>query len=585
MEGHLLSDILILLVAAVAVVALFGQLRLSPVLGYIVAGAAIGPHGLAFIAGIEETRALAELGVVLMLFMIGLELSYERLLFMRRYVLNPALAQVAVTALAIAALALWLGEDAPAAIVIGVGLALSSTAIVIQLLVARGEQTTQLGRVSIAVLIAQDVLVVPMLVLIPLFGDEVGTLLSDLGVAAIKAAAVLAAIVVIGRLVLHHVFHLVARGKQAELLTATALLIILGTATVTAWAGLSLALGAFVAGLLVAECEYRHEVAADITPFRGLLVGLFFMTVGMAIDLTLLVERLPTVLLVVVALVATKAAILTALARLAGLSKAVSVRTGLLLAQGGEFTFILFTLAVAHGVMAPATAELLIVAVAMTMALTPALGHAGRMIARRLIEADATRHEGLAEEVSGLDSHVLIAGFGRVGQTVAGMLAAGEVPYVALDLEAGRVREGRAEGVPVFYADASRDNVLRAAGVERACAAVVTLDTPEIAVRAVAALRRANPDMAIYARARDRRDMERLDAAGASVVVPETLEASLQLGGQVLSFAGMPEAHIDRLYADLRREGYGRLAKIIPAPTREGPATPPGDDEGRTGGG
>jgi CPA2 family monovalent cation:H+ antiporter-2 len=583
MEAHFLSDILIVLVAAVAVVALFGQLRLSPVLGYIVAGAAIGPHGFALIGGVEEARALAELGIVFLLFMIGLELSYERFLLMRRYVLGPGLAQVALTALVVAALALWLGEDAPAAIVIGVGLALSSTAIVIQLLVARGEQATTVGRLSIAVLLTQDVVAVLMLVLIPQLGEETGAILGDLGLAAVKAAAVLAAIVVLGRLVLRHVFHLAARGRQTELVTATALLIILGTAAITAWAGLSLAFGAFVAGLLIAESEYRHQVEADITPFRGLLLGLFFMTVGMAIDLTLLVERLPTVLLIVVALVVTKAAILATLARLAGFGAAVSLRTALLLAEGGEFAFILFTLAAAHGVMVQATAELLIVAAAVTMALTPALAHAGRVLGRRLMARGATRLEGLAEEASALESHVLIAGFGRVGQTVAAMLAAGEVPYLALDLEPGRVREGRAEGLPVFYADASRVNVLGIAGVERACAAVVTLDDADSAARTVAALRRANPDMVIVVRAHDRRDMERLDAAGASVVVPETLEASLQLGGQVLSVAGMADLDIDRLYADLRREGYGRLVEVIPARGREARAKPAGG-EGSSGG-
>ena len=567
MESQFLPQVLVLLIAAVVIVFAFERLRLSPVLGYIVAGAAIGPYGLKLISGVEETRALAELGIVFLLFMIGLELPYERLAAMRRYVLGLGVLQVAITGVIFGGLARWLGQSLESSVVIGVGLALSSTAIALQLLVLRGEQTTPLGRASIAILITQDLLVVPMLVLIPGLGDEAGSLTGALGEALLQAAVVLAAIILAGRLLLRHVFRLIARARQAELLTATALVVILGTAAVTAQVGLSLALGAFIAGLLLAESEYRHHVEADIAPFRGILLGLFFMTVGMSVDIGRLPAELSTVAALVAVLLAVKAAVLFALVSLTRLGAAAAVRTALLLCQGGEFAFIMFTLAIEHGVMAQATYDLLILVVGVTMAMTPGLAWIGRALARHMMAGEADRHGGLAAGAAELEGHVVILGFGRVGQTIATMLKAIDIPYVAVDLEPRRVIEGRARGLPVFYADASRPQVLRRANVERACAAVVAVDNPANAVRVVDAIRRAGPEVGIYARARDRTEMQRLEAAGATVVIPDTLEASLQLGGQLLSRVGMSDTDIDRLCAELRTEGYGRLADMIPART------------------
>ncbi len=449
------------------------------------------------------------------------------------------------------------------------------TAIGLQMLVQRNEQATQLGRAALAILLLQDLVVVPLLVLVPLLGDEVGSLLGKIGMASFKAGVALLIIVVLGRLALKRLFHWIARSGGTELVTAMALLVILGTAAFTQLAGLSLALGAFLAGLLIAETEYRHQVEADINPFRGLLVGLFFMTVGMSIDLAFLVYELHLILISVVALMALKGLILYGLGRLFGFAGPVAVRSAFLLAQGGEFAFILFGMAQFHGVIDNATIQVLLAVVALSMALTPAAASAGRVLARHMVSRRAADSSVLEQEAEGLDGHVLIAGFGRVGQTVGRMLTAQGIPYIALDLSPQRVREGRLSGLPVYYGDSSRPNLLRSAGAGRALAAVVTLDKPEASQRAVAVLRRSYPDLLIYARAHDARAMDRLDKAGASVVVPETLEASLQLGGQVLRCTGMPEQDIDRMFKTFRDEHYGRLADVIPA---KGEASEPTED-------
>jgi CPA2 family monovalent cation:H+ antiporter-2 len=467
-----------------------------------------------------------------------------------------------------------MGGTADAALVIGVALALSSTALGLQLVIQRNEQATQLGRTALSILLFQDLVVVPLLVLVPLLGDEVGTLLGKIGMASFKAGVALLIIVVLGRLLLKRLFHWIARSGGTELVTATALLVILGTAAFTQLAGLSLTLGAFLAGLLIAETEYRHQVAADINPFRGLLLGLFFMTVGMSIDLGFLVYEVRLILISVAALMVIKGVILYGLGRLFGVAGPVAIRAAFLLAQGGEFAFILFGMAQFHGVIDNATVQVLLAMVAVSMALTPASAAAGRALAGLMVNRRVADTSVLEHEAERLDGHVVIAGFGRVGQTVGRMLAAQGIPYIALDLSPQRVRDGRLGGLPVFYGDSSRPNLLRAAGVERALAAVVTLDKPEASQRAVAVLRRSNPGLLIYARAHDAAAMDRLDRAGASVVVPETLEASLQLGGQVLRCTGMTEADIDRLFATFREEHYGRLADVIPAKGNAGEEPP-----------
>ncbi|MEW5931677.1 MAG: cation:proton antiporter, partial [Gemmatimonadota bacterium] len=351
--------------------------------------------------------------------------------------------------------------------------------------------------------------------------------------------------------------------RTPELFTGVVLLLVLGVGWLTELAGLSMALGAFLAGLLVAETEYRPQVEADVEPFRGVLLALFFMTVGMGVDLRLLASHAPLVAALVLGLVALKAAVAGALCRLAGLSAAVAAQVGLTLAQGGEFGFVLFALAAAEGVLAPRTEQLAVLVVALSMTVTPLLLLAGRLAGRRLAPAPTTLEE-VEEETHDLRGHVLVAGFGRVGRTLARVLESQRVAYVALDLDAERVAAARAGGAPVFFGDAARPEVLRAAGGGRARAAVVTLDDPEAARRTVEALRRLSPELTVLARARDVTHTGPLERSGADVVVPEVAEGSLQLGGALLRALGESAPEAERVLDSFRADGYAALRGLPP---------------------
>ncbi len=553
-----LDDALIILSAAIVFVPLFQYLKISPVLGYLAAGLAIGPQGLGLIPEPEEARLLAEFGVVFLLFAIGLELPWARLMAMRRYILGLGLAQVALTSLVIGAVALAVRQNAVTALVLGGALALSSTAAVLQHLVERGEVTAHHGRAAIGVLLFQDLAVVPLLVLLPLLAGAIDGLAQVLGFAALKAAAVLAAIAAVGRFVIRPVYRLIAGTRNPELFAAMSIFVALGTGWATEHAGMSMALGAFLAGLMLADSEYRHQIEADIQPFRGLFLGLFFMAVGMVVDLGRLAANPGIVLGLAAALLVGKAAILTALGLLLRLELALSVRVGLLLAQCGEFAFVIAGVAVFQGVLDRELAQIVILVVAVTMATTPLLALLGRRSSHWLERRNApgVRH---AEAGERLDGHVVIAGFGRVGRTVAELLTAQGVPYVALDLDPARVAEGRAAGLPVYYGDASRAEVISAVGGGRAQAVAVTLDKPGPAERAVKALRLGNPHVPVVVRGRDLADLSRLEEAGATAVVPEALEGSLRLGETVLRLTGAPDEAVRETLDRFRDDDYARL--------------------------
>ncbi|MBI1208834.1 MAG: potassium transporter KefB [Azospirillum sp.] len=570
--SSVLDEFLVILAAACVVVPLFRRLRWSSMLGYLVAGMLIGPHGAAIIPDETATRVLGDFGVVFLLFAIGLELSITRLSVMRVTVFGLGSAQVAATAAAGWAVARALGLDNSQAAILGGGLALSSTAMVLQSLVERGEMTARHGRVAFSVLLLQDLAVVPLLTLIPLLGPGGGASLpAALGLALGKALVALVVIVVAGRVVVRPVLRMVAEARQPELFTTVTLLVVLGVGWMTERAGLSMALGAFLAGLLIAETEYRHQVEADVEPFRGVLLALFFMSVGMSINLGLIFGQIPLVLALVGVVVAIKSGILALLCRLFGFPVGVSAQVGLELAQGGEFAFVVFVLAIQHHVLPGITGQLALALVALTMALTPALSAAGRRVAARLKPPPLPGIEAITRESGDLKNHVVIAGFGRVGQTLARLLEAHKQPYIALDLEPLRVAEGRARGLPVYYGDASRAEVLRAAGSARARAAVVTLDHPEAAQRAVLALRGAWPELPVLVRARDLAHRDGLEQAGATLVVPEMVEASLHLGGVLLNTVGTPPDQVARALDRFRDQAYARLDDLIPA-------KPPGDD-------
>lgn len=563
--GHsaAVNDALVLLGTTVVIVPLMRRLKTSPILGFLAAGIALGPNGFALVRDVGTSKALAELGVVFFLFEMGLELSTSKLKSLGADVFGLGTAQFVVSGVLIGGVSMLAGLPVQTAIVVGAGLALSSSAFVLQLLGERGEVGTRYGRAAFGVLLFQDLAVVPVLVLTPLLAGSGGAsaVMSAVSVASAKAAVALAFIVLMGKTVLQPVFRFVAKAQSQEAFIAVILFTALGTSALTAGLGLSDTLGAFLAGVMLAETTFRHQVEADIKPFRGLLLGLFFITVGFSIDLNLALANIGTVASLVAGLLAIKAGVIAAAGVLFGLSTGTALRTGLLLSQGGEFAFVIFGLACQVGVLPTQLSQLLLLVVALSMALTPTLAGLGSKIASRM-----ERQRGLIgvrkEDADTADAKdfVMVAGFGRVGQSVCEMLDSKLVRYMAFDQSPSRVIEARGRGLPVFFGDATRPEVLKAAGVARARAVVVTLDDQTAALRAVQNIRREfGPDIEVFCRARDKKHQALLKAAGATAIVPELLEASLLLGGAVLMAYGTPADEVNSLIQDSRRSNVGEI--------------------------
>ena len=553
-ETNYLEDVLVLLAAAVITVPVFQRLRLGSVLGYLTAGAVVGPWGFGFIDQVEEIRHLAEFGVVFLLFIIGIELKPARLWSMRRMVFGLGTAQVMITGLAIAGLALLFGQPLKIAVIIGFGLALSSTAFGLQILNERGEMNTGHGRTTFSVLLLQDLAVVPLLALVSLLAAKT-TLLEGIEFALLDAVLVITFVILVGRFFLSPILRLVATSRTAEVFTAAAVFAVLGTAWLMEEVGLSLALGAFLAGLMMADSHYRHQVIADIEPFRGILLGLFFMAVGMSIDFGLLGHQGALIAGLVLGLILVKSTITLVLCRLMRVNKPDATRVSLLLSQSGEFGFVIFGLAATSSLLPENLFNILILLIALTMATTPLMPKLGEFLNSRLTKS-LGRQDISTKDIDAEQSQVIIAGFGRVGQRVARILQAGNVPYLAIDSNADRVLESRQDGYSVFYGDASKVDVLKAAGAEKAAVLVCTLDQPIPAERLVNILRQQYPDIAIYARGRDKQHCDQLLKAGATIAISETLEASLQIGGEVLNTIGVFEDDAAALIESFRAEYF-----------------------------
>lgn len=562
-HSPILIDVLIFLMAAIVVVLLLKRLKSSPVIGYLAAGVLIGPQGFGFISDAEGAQGLAEFGVVFLLFTIGLELSFGRLKQLRTYVFGLGSAQVAATGGIIFGIALAFGISTNAAIVIGAGLALSSTAFVLQLLTERGERATPYGTMSFAVLLFQDLIIVPLLILVPLLNEQGPSLLTAIGEAGLKAVAALVVAVVVGRQVLRPVYRLIAASGNTELFVAATLLVVLGTGWVFSLVGLSMALGAFLAGLLLAETEYRHQVDADIRPFRGLFLGLFFMSVGMVVDLRVVIAEWLPILGVVAGLLIGKSILIGLLCRAFGLSATVSGRAGLVLSQGGEFGFVIFGAAMAVGILTPETGAILFTAVTITMALTPLMAFLGDKYAEWLTPTVVPPASDVSKAGEDLQDHVIIIGFGRVGQTVAMVLNATNTPHIALDRDYRLVAQCQHQGTEVYYGVATQISVVTAAGAARARAVIVTIDEREEVSRAVRELRATYPDLGIYVRARDLSHARQLEDLGATAVVPETLEASLQLGGLIVRSLGVSAEDASETLDAFREDDYAMLHEIV----------------------
>ena len=531
--GYLIETIVIL-VAAVICLWLAQRVRLASVFGYLVAGTVIGPSALGLVTDVEATRPLAELGVVFLLFTVGLQLPIERIRVMRPAMFGLGAAQIVVTGGLIMAIAALAGVALDSALVIAGALALSSTAVVLQLLTERGELTNRTGRSAFAILLTQDLAVGPLLVVVIALGQETTSLGEALAIAAVKAVAALAVILVVGRLILRPLFRPVAATRNPEIFAALTLLVILCTGLATQLAGLSMAFGAFLAGMLLAETTYRHQVAAVIQPFRGLLLGLFFITVGMSVDFALAAREPMLVAGLVGALLVGKAALLVGLCLVFRLPFSQSLFLGLLLCQGGEFAFVLLGAAVDQGVLAQPLAQPLVLAVIVSMLLTPLLASVARQAFRWLERSKSVGVDRIAGDSVTLSGHVVIAGYGRAGKAIGAHLGIENVPFVAIDMDPDRVAAGRNDGLAVYYGDATRPEVLATLGVDRARAVIVALDNPKMALQVVALLRYIFPELQIFARAHDEDHGEELRHAGANDVVPEISETAMKLAGSVL---------------------------------------------------
>ncbi|MCC8368977.1 MAG: cation:proton antiporter [Rickettsia endosymbiont of Oxypoda opaca] len=559
MNEHILINVIILLATAVFVVAILKRFKLSPVLGYLIAGAAIGDHGFKTVT-YDQTKLLGELGVVFLLFAIGLELSFERLKAMRRYVFGLGSLQVLTTGIVIAGAMVLIDGNSSAAIITGGGLALSSTALVMQVIEENRSQSTQVGRISLAILLLQDLAVVPLLVIVPLLaGNNTASLATALGIALLKAVTALLTIFIAGRVLLRPLFTLISSESNSanELPIAMTLLIVLSAAWATEIFGLSLALGAFVAGVLVAETEFRLQAEESIYPFKSLFLGLFFMTVGMNIDALEMYNKISHIITLSVALIAIKTLIITAFCILFGFNKGVAFYSGLLLSQGGEFAFVLFSLGKENGVLEKHTANILLLVVTFTMALTPLLAALGRKLAEKIDKGLGKTPTQLIElGARDLTNHVIIAGLGSVGKMVARVLEAEGTSYVILDLNDERIKEETSNGFPVFKGDVSQIDTLKAVGTERALAIILTMNNQVTIKKSLKTISNHFMDMQVVVKLKNLKNAREFYDLGATTIIPESYETGLQLGGTVLKLIGISEQEINRIKGQFRLGNY-----------------------------
>jgi CPA2 family monovalent cation:H+ antiporter-2 len=560
MQNHVLIVVITLLAAAVFVVAIFRRLNLSPVLGYLVAGALIGDHGFKVVT-YDQTSLLGELGVVFLLFAIGLELSIERLMAMRRYVFGLGSMQVMITSLIIAAGVILLSGDNNSAIIIAGGLAMSSTAIVMQVINETKSQSMQVGRIALAILLLQDFAVVPLLVIVPLLSNDGATtsLPLVLGNSLLKAVFALTIIFIAGRVLLRPLFHFISpdHSDNSEIPIAVTLLVVLSASWGTEHFGLSLALGAFVSGILVAETDFRGKAESSIFPFKRLLLGLFFMSVGMKIDVMEIYAQIGTIITLSLALIILKTIIIMGLCILFGFNRGVSLHAGLLLSQGGEFAFILFGLGNEHGVLAEKDVNILLLVVTCTMALTPLLALIGKKFADSIeIRLGRTPLQIIEYGARDLTNHVIIAGFSKVGKMVARVLEAEGVNYVALDVNDDIVRDEIVNGLPVFKGDASQIETLKAVGADRALTIVMSMNNEITIKKCIKNIRHNFPKLEIIVRLKDLKHSMELYELGVNTIIPQDYETGLQLGGAVLKSIGISEYEINLVKSQFRSGNY-----------------------------
>ena len=562
---------LLYLLAAVLGVVGCRMLKLPPMLGYLAVGVVIGPNALALAQNSEGIKHLAEFGIVFLMFVIGLEFNLPKLRAMRRHVFGLGLLQVVLTLAIVTACSLFLATLAPTlwkmewqtALALSGAMAMSSTAIVIKLMADRLELESEHGKRVVGVLLFQDLAVVPLLVLIPALGSRPEELLGALLLAGLKAAALITLLLTGGQRVMRWWLTIVARRKSEELFVLNLLLVTLGLAWLTELAGLSLALGAFIAGMLISETEYKHQVELDIRPFHDVLLGLFFITIGMMLDWHIVIGRWPLVLILTVLPVLFKLVLVAALAKAYGASHGVALRTGLYLAQAGEFGFVLLTLGSQHDLIPPALLNPVLASMVLSMLATPFIIMHSNAIVMKLVASEwlqqSLQMTTIARKSINTSKHVIICGYGRTGQSLAHMLHKENIPYMALDLDPDRVRQAAAAGDSVVFGDAARLQALMAAGLARASAVVVTyLDVPA-AMKVLGHTQSHAPQVPVIVRTQDDLDLEKLQQAGATEVVPEALEGSLMLASHALALVGVPMRRVIRIVQDQRDARYNLL--------------------------
>jgi len=569
MEESVLEDVLLLLAATLVVVVGVRRLRLPPVIGFLAVGMAVGPHAFGWVAATQTTGTLAEFGVVFLLFTLGLEFSLPRMIAMRGEVFLLGSLQVGVTTAVVAAIAWSYGVPPAVAVLLGGTVAMSSTAIVVQQLTEQGELNRTHGRLAFGTLLFQDLAVVPFLALAGVIAAaEVAYSTPDIVLAVAKAAVALIIVLAAGRWLLRPLFHEIAASGAPELFTFAVLFVAIGAAWATHAAGLTFALGAFLAGMMLAETEYRYQVEAGIRPFRDTLLGLFFVTVGMQLDVPELFRQLPAVTLMLAGMLLLKATIVTLAARGFAGHWFKSLRTGIVLSEGGEFGFALLTLLLQNRLVGADVTQPLLAAITLSMVLSPLLIRHNKRIARLLlresgpVQTELARTDAATRALAARE-HVILCGYGRVGQNVARVLESQGFEYLAMDLDPFRVRTARAAGDPVIYGDAADERMLQSVGLDRASAVIVSFSDPDRALRIVEAVRRVRAEVPLLVRTMDDTRLEELHAAGATEVVPETLEAALMLVSHALLALDVPMSRVIRTVGEIRGQRYRTLRSIF----------------------
>lgn len=541
-----LHDILILLLASVAIVVIFKQFGLSPALGYLVAGAAIGPFGFGIITPNETTKSIAELGIVFLLFAIGLELTFGRLISMRKYVLGFGSLQVILTAIAICAVCYYMVHlSLETSIVIGSALALSSTAIVMQVINDDGDQTTRVGRLSFSILLMQDLAVIPILVLFPLLTKSEISVSHALWVAIVNASIAMVVIFAIGRLLLRPIYRLIAEVKSDVLFLSFTLIIVLGSSYLSSKLGLSFAFGAFVAGLMVAETEYKYRVEEEILSFEALLMGLFFMTIGMSFDFDILVKNFPLIVAASIGLLLLKSSIIIILCRIFRFPLAPSIHTGLLLSQGGEFGFVVFVMAVNENFMSAELSQFLMTVVTLTMALTPVLGSAGRKIKAKLYTKEVLRDNKLRREVGDVSKHIIIIGFSKIGRIISYIMRKKGINHIILENNHRVVRVEKNNGYNIYYGDAMNRDILSHIGIENSESVIIAMEDEIACIKITRFIHKNFPNALIITKSETINNADRFRRVGATTVVSKNLETALRLSSAGLSSIGIGEKEIN----------------------------------------